>query len=221
MLLSKTVVAAAIIASTQAADTGEGTFAGPGFVKYETSYYYDSLAIAHYGRFIMEFGVKDVTFTDNTDFEAESVWCLPNGITDKFYCAMATIVDPLGAKTLTFKVWKSVEKKTFTESESLATTLGTPEHTQDYTGNTVNPNVACEVTSTTNIFINKNEDSLTDATNFTIPIRISEYMSSADEYSAFEEGMAANFNEFWGATQVYTGTDGTRTTVQGDKEKLA
>ena len=38
MRFSKTVAAAAIIASTQAAITGEGNFAGKGFMKKATAY---------------------------------------------------------------------------------------------------------------------------------------------------------------------------------------
>ena len=114
MPIKKAAVAAAMIASTQAVITGEGSFAGPGYANYATKYSY--WAGIHSGVFNMEWGVKEVTFADNTDFEAESVWCLPNGTPDMFYCMMATIVDPLGAKLLTFKAWKSTAKVTFTNS---------------------------------------------------------------------------------------------------------
>ena len=104
MRFSKTVAAAAIIASTQAAITGEGNFAGKGFMKIATAYkeVEDKGDIDKSGEVQVTFGAKEVTFTDAVDFATSSIWCLPNGTTDKFYCVMAGIIDPKGEKNLVY-----------------------------------------------------------------------------------------------------------------------
>ena len=115
-MLFSTVLAAAIIASTQAAITGEGTFAGKGFMKIATAFKEEESkgAIFKSGEVYVAFGAQGVTFADANDYGMESVWCLPNGTTDKFYCVLAAISDPKGDKTLIYSVWKSVSKATFT-----------------------------------------------------------------------------------------------------------
>ena len=225
-MLFSTVLAAAIIASTQAAITGEGTFAGKGFMKIATAYkeeedkgdVYKSASVQ------VAFGAKEVTFTDNAWFTTSAVWCLPNGTTDKFYCAMNTVKDPLDTKVLTFDVWKSTSKVTFKDTESLAITLGEPDCTATYTGDTVGGESSCSLTDKISLSINTDEKSFVDATSFTIPVVITDTSITSETLAAFEEGVTKNFDGFWGATQIYTGSvgmeAGTRTTVQGDNEKL-
>ena len=167
MTSTKIAVAAAMIASTQAATT-EGSFAGPGFVSFTTKIEEEKGSYA--GHVETRLGAKDVAFADTADFEAGSVWCLPTGSTDEFYCTMSTIVDPLGAKTLTLKVWKSTATVTFTEDESLATTLGTPDCTATYTDNTVGGDAICYINSEFFVSIGNGEDSFVDATSFNIPM---------------------------------------------------
>ena len=227
MLFSKTVVAAAIIASTQAAITGEGSFAGKGFMKIATDYKEEEEKGTVYKTAYVQvaFGAKEVTFTDATDFATSSVWCLPNGTTDKFYCVMAGIRDPKGAKTLNYEVWKSTSKVTFKDTETLATTLGEPDCTATYTGDTVGGESYCSLTDKISLAINTDEKSFVDATSFTIPVVITDTSITSETLTAFEEGITKAFDGFWGATQVYTpsGTmsPGTTTTVQGDNEKLS
>ena len=226
MLLAKTAVAAAIIASTQAAITGEGSFATSGFMKIATDYkeVEDKGSIDKSASTKVAFGAKGVTFTDDSEFATSSVWCLPNGTTDKFYCVMAQIKDPKGLKTLDYFVWKDTAKVTFTDNESLATTLAEYDCVATYTGDTVVGTAYCAITANISVNINTEEKSFVDATGFTIPVVITDTSVTSETLAKFEENITKSFDGFWGATQILTPSGsaqpGAYTTVQGDNEKL-
>ena len=157
-------------------------------------------AIFKSGEVYVAFGAQGVTFADANDYGMESVWCLPNGTTDKFYCVLAAISDPKGDKTLLYKVWKSVSKATFTEDESLDTTLGAADCSGTYTGDTVGGDSYCALTDKISLDINTDEKSFLDATSFTIPVMIKDTSITSETFATFEEGITKAFDGFWGAT---------------------
>lgn len=177
-----------------------------------------ALASLKAGTAFFKLGAKGVTFTDKTDFEVESMFCIP-GADSKSTCIMNTIVDPKGAKTLTMKVWYATDKKTFKDTESMATTLGSPDCTSTFTGDTVGGDASCSVGSSIVVSIDDEEGSKStvDATSFLIPVTLIDTSATS---TAWESDIYAKLGGFWGATQVYTGTGGTRTTTQGDSETV-
>ena len=122
--------AMAIFTGTQAAKTGSGSFAGVGSLDYDIKFGTNE------GVMSWKLGAKGVTFTDKADFAVESLVCSPIG-SDKYTCVLAYIVDPKTDKTLGIDVWYSVGQKTFTDTESIATTLGAPSCEETFTGNTL------------------------------------------------------------------------------------